>query len=155
MGVRKWRDHLHATRDLGYSYSSLVNWVWPYLRPTSFIERILSSSRLCSIRHDLGSFWWSLSSLGMMTQAIRLLEQNISPAGSGEKYLIPIPTPEVVQTQGIKVDLQSHLVIDSLKSSWVTTRVLISYQCFFSTLASMLPKSFIYVLNFITKTHKQ
>ena len=46
-------------RRLRYSHSSLPHWDRAYLRLTSFIGRILSSSRLNKVRYDL------ISELGM------------------------------------------------------------------------------------------
>ena len=42
----KCRNHLQATRGLGYSHSFLPHWVTAYLHLTFLIERILPSSHL-------------------------------------------------------------------------------------------------------------
>ena len=79
---------------LRYSHSSLPNWAWVYLHPTSFIGRILPSSRLIYVRHDVGS------NLGMPIPIwcdesdesdIKVLKNTI-PAGPCENISSPHPS---------------------------------------------------------------
>ena len=46
MGVKKCRGHLNLLGGLGDFHSSLLYWNLIYLRPSSFIGRVLPSSRL-------------------------------------------------------------------------------------------------------------
>ena len=54
-GREDYWDHLQVTLAFEYFHSSLLHWIRVYLHPTLFIGRILPSSHLSQVRHDLGS----------------------------------------------------------------------------------------------------
>ena len=102
---------------------------------------------LASISSRLGMilvpFWECLSSHGVMNQKLRLLGLKTPLLHKlVKRYLILIPPPGVVQKQEIQISMQSHFCAGSLEDSESTTSVHMSYQCFSSTISSMLPKNF-------------
>ena len=111
LAVRNCRYHLQATRVYGIFPFISPHWYWVFLHLTSFIKRILSISLVSTrIGKTLNSFWECLSSFGVITRAIRLLRLKTQVQQELVKNLISITPPGVVQTQGIRVDQQSHLL---------------------------------------------
>ena len=119
IGVRKCRGHLLITLGLVYLHSFLpLGRV--YLNPTSFIGRILPNSHLSLVSCDLGS----IMGITIITWCDALnysttRTENTCPTGSDEKYPIPIPSPGVIQTQGVQIGTQTPWCVSSLKSSEV------------------------------------
>ena len=94
--VRKFRDQLQTSWEFRYSHSSLFTGTGSIsVPPPLWWEFYLSlfSEKLCMTFDSLGS----LSSHGVMTR-----DENSILERPGEKYLIPIPPPGVVQTQEIQ-----------------------------------------------------
>ena len=90
MWMRKCRDHLQATQGLRYFHSSQLHWDRAYFSPTSFIKRILLIFRVSQAWPFI--LWGYLSSYGVITQAILLLElKNTSVARPGKKVSYPNP----------------------------------------------------------------
>ena len=86
MGMEKCRGHQQATRTLGAFLFIPPHCVWTYLRPNSFVGRILVDSRLSLVRHNFGLIFaipiitWCYDSDALTTRA-----ENTSPVGSDEK----------------------------------------------------------------------
>ena len=142
MSVRKCRGHLQATRDLRYSHSSLPIEHGAISVPPPLLKRFylaLVSYRLGMI---LVPFWGCLSSHGVMTLVLLLLGLiNTNPAGPGE--IVFYPHPSTRSCPDTENPIESSIPLDA-QSLWrvvrFSTKVHMCYQCFYSTLASMLPK---------------
>ena len=101
MKIGNGRGNLQVTMKFGVFSFILPHWYHSYPRLTSFIWSILLSSRLRWIRHVIVLNLGCLSSLGEMTQAIRLLWLKTPyHARPFEIVSYPIPPPGVVQNQG-------------------------------------------------------
>ena len=109
--VRKCRGHQQATRRFGVFSFIPPPLILELSLPISFTKKILPSSRLSEVRHDLGSILemliitWCDDSGASTTWT-----KNTSLVGPGEKYLIPIPPFGVVQKHGMQAGSQSYLV---------------------------------------------
>ena len=97
-----------------------LHWVLVYLRPTSFIRRILPCSYLSKLGITLDPFWdashhlmWYYDRFVYYGWKKPVLQDLV------KKYHIPIPPLEVIQTQRIQVNPQITWCVGSLESSEV------------------------------------
>ena len=147
MGVRKCRGHPQATLGLEYSRLFLPHRELAYLRLTPFIGRNFHSSVLARFGMTLVQFWRYLFSHGVMTLAHRLLGLKTPVLKNLVKFYL---------SQSILLEwsrrIQSKLVhnptwyASSLEGSGSPTRIHLCYQCIYSTLASILPMKFKYLV---------
>ena len=141
MEVRKCRSHQQAP------------WIWSIpIHPSSILSGSISvppplygGFYLTLVSARLGMtlvpFWRCQSPSGAMLWTILLIMLKKSVRQDlMKRYLIPIPPPTFIQTQGIQVGPQSP----SAQARWRVlkspTSVHMDYQCFCTTQASMLPK---------------
>ena len=145
IGVRLY-GYLQGTQSLGIPIHPSLNWTGPIF-PTSFIGRILPSSRL-SLAWPLNLRIY-LSSPGVMSRSLQILRfwKTSILQDLVKIYSLRFSYPGVVQRRGIQIRTLPYL---ACKARWMVqrshSRAHMCYPCFCTILAKNVTHSFLIIV---------